>query len=161
MLLGTTLVFEPREPNLLKLKPITGELLNPAILFRVIWVAMVLVVCAYLLYFRFSENELIARTIAMNTIVFFEIFYLLSARSIDLSFIKTLKFRNRAIYLGILATIAFQLVATYSPHFNAILHTAPLDASMWFGIVTVSSLVFLFAELEKYIRINFYKKFLT
>jgi calcium-translocating P-type ATPase len=161
VLLGTTLVFEPREPNLLKLKPITGELLNPAILFRVIWVAMVLVVCAYLLYFRFSENELIARTIAMNTIVFFEIFYLLSARSIDLSFIKTLKFRNRAIYLGILATIAFQLVATYSPHFNAILHTAPLDASMWFGIVTVSSLVFLFAELEKYIRINFYKKFLT
>ncbi|AGK60918.1 ATPase, P-type (transporting), HAD superfamily, subfamily IC [Archaeoglobus sulfaticallidus PM70-1] len=161
VLLGTTLVFEPREPNLLKLKPITGELLNPAILFRIIWVAIVLVVCAYFLYFRYDENELIARTIAMNTIVFFEIFYLLSSRSIDLSFIKTLKFKNRAIYLGILAMIVLQLVATYSPHFNVILHTAPLDASMWLEIVTVSSLVFLLAELEKYIRINFYKKFLT
>ncbi len=155
VLLGTTLVFEPRETNLLKLKPITGELLNPTILFRIIWVATVLVVCAYLLYLRYSENELMARTIAMNVIVFFEIFYLLSARSIDLSFIKTLKFKNRAIYLGILATIVLQLVATYSPHFNAVLHTVPLDASMWFGITTVSSLVFLFAELEKYIRVNF------
>ncbi len=158
VLLGTTLVFEPREPNLLKLRPITGELLNPVILFRIIWVATVLVVCAYLLYFRYSENELIARTIAMNVIVFFEIFYLLSARSIDLSFIKTLKFKNRAIYLGIFATIVLQLMATYSPNFNAILHTAPLDASMWLEIVTVSSLVFLFAELEKYIRINFLQK---
>ncbi len=155
VLLGTTLVFEPREPNLLKLKPITGELLNPAILFRIIWVATVLVVCAYSLYFRYNENELIARTIAMNVIVFFEIFYLLSARSIDLSFIRTLKFKNRVIYLGIFATIVLQLVATYSPYFNVILHTAPLDARMWFGVVTVSSLVFFFAELEKYIRINF------
>ena len=158
VLLGTTLVFEPKEQNLLKLKPITGELLNPAILFRIIWVAIVLVVCAYFLYFRYGENELIARTIAMNTIVFFEIFYLLSSRSIDLGFIRTLKFKNRAIYLGILAMIVLQLVATYSPHFNVILHTAPLDASMWLEIVTVSSLVFLFAELEKYIRINFLQK---
>jgi len=158
VLLGTTLVFESKEQNLLKLKPITGELLNPVILFRIIWVATVLVVCAYLLYFRYSENEVIARTVAMNVIVFFEIFYLLSARSIDLSFIKTLKFKNRAIYLGILATIVLQLVATYSPNFNAILYTAPLDANMWFGIITISSLVFLFAELEKYIRINFLQK---
>lgn len=158
VLLGTTLVFESKEQNLLKLNPITRELLNPAILFRIIWVATVLVVCAYLLYFRYSENELIARTVAMNVIVFFEIFYLLSARSIDLSFIKTLKFKNRAIYLGIFTTIVLQLVATYSPNFNAILHTAPLDANMWFGIVTISSLVFLFAELEKYIRINFLQK---
>jgi len=158
VLLGTTLVFESKEQNLLKLKPITGELLNPVILFRIIWVATVLVVCTYLLYFRYSENELIARTVAMNVIVFFEIFYLLSARSIDLSFIKTLKFKNRAIYLGIFATIVLQLMATYSPNFNAILHTAPLDASMWFGIVTVSSLVFLFAELEKYVRVNFLQK---
>ncbi len=149
VLLGTALVFEPREPNLLKLKPITGELLNPAILFRVIWVAIVLVACAYFLYFRYDENELIARTVAMNTIVFFEIFYLLSSRSIDLSFVKTLKFKNRAIYLGILATIVLQLIATYSPHFNVILHTAPLDASTWFEVVTVSSSVFFLAELEK------------
>ncbi len=152
VLLGTTLVFEPRELNLLKLKPITGELLNPAILFRIIWVALVLVICAYFLYFRYNENELLARTIAMNTIVFFEIFYLLSSRSIDLSFIKTLKFKNRAIYLGIFAMIVLQLVATYSPHFNAILHTAPLDANMWVEIVTVSSLVFFLVELEKYVR---------
>ncbi len=157
VLLGTTLVFEPREPNLLKLKPITGELLNPAILFRIVWVAIVLVVCAYFLYFRYNENELLARTVAMNTIVFFEIFYLLSSRSIDLSFIKTLKFRNRAIYIGIFAMIVLQVVATYLPLFNTILYTAPLKANIWIEIVVVSSLVFLLVELEKYIK---NKKFL-
>ncbi|ADB57771.1 cation-translocating P-type ATPase [Archaeoglobus profundus] len=156
VLLGTTLVFEPREPNLLKLKPMTEELLNPAILFRIIWVAIVLVACAYFLYFRYDDNEMIARTIAMNTIVFFEIFYLLNSRSIDLSFLKTLKFKNKAVYLGIFATIALQLVATYLPNFNKILHTVPLDAGMWFEIVAVSSLVFILVELEKYMT-NFYK----
>ena len=152
VLLGTTLVFEPREPNLLKLKPITGELLNPTILFRIIWVAIVLVVCAYFLYFRYNQNEILARTVAMNTIVFFEIFYLLSSRSIDLSFIKTLKFRNRAIYIGIFAMIVLQVVATYLPLFNTILYTAPLKANIWIEIVVVSSLVFLLVELEKYIK---------
>ena len=152
VLLGTTLVFEPREPNLLKLKPIAGELLNPAILFRIIWVSLVLVVCAYFLYFRYNENEILARTIAMNTIIFFEVFYLLSSRSIDLSFIKTLKFKNRAIYVGIFAMIVLQLVATYLPLFNTILYTAPLDANMWIEIVVVSSLVFPLVELEKYMK---------
>jgi len=152
VLLGTTLVFEPREPNLLKLKPITGKLLNPTILFRIIWVSLVLVVCAYFLYFRHDEDEILARTMAMNTIVFFEIFYLLSSRSIDLSFVETLKFRNRAIYIGILAMIILQLVATFSPTFNAILHTTPLDASRWIEIVAISSLVFFLTEFEKFVR---------
>ncbi len=157
VLLGTTLVFEPREPNLLKLKPITGELLNPAILFRIFWVSLVLVVGAYFLFFKYYETE-VARTVAMNTIVFFEIFYLLSSRSIDLSFIKTLKFKNRAIYIGIFAMIVLQLAATHSPQFNAILHTSPLEAGMWIEIVAVSSLVFLLVELEKYLRkIRLYK----
>ncbi len=157
ILLGTTLVFEPREPNLLKLKPITGELLNPTILFRILWVATVLVVCAYFLYFRYNENELIARTVAMNTIVFFEIFYLLNSRSFDLSFIKTLKFKNKAIYLGILITIVLQLIATYSPYFNEILHTTSLNANIWPEIVAVSSLVFFLVELEKICNKKFIK----
>ncbi len=152
VLLGTTLVFEQREPNLLKLKPVAGGLLNRAILFRITWVSLVLVACAYFLYFRYSDNETLARTIAMNVIVFFEIFYLLGSRSIDLSFVETLKFRNITIYLGILAMIILQLVATYSPHFNAILHTTPLEAKMWFEIVVVSCLVFFLVELEKYAR---------
>jgi len=154
VLLGTTLVFEPREPGLLKLRPITGELINPTILFRIVWVSFVLVACAYFLYFRYSGDELVARTVTMNTIVFFEIFYLLSSRSIDLSFIKTFEFKNRTIYLGIAAMILLQLAATYLPQFNSILQTTPLDATTWIEIIAVSSLVFIFAELEKYVKRN-------
>ena len=150
ILLGTTLVFEHKEPYLLKLKPMTGGLIDGRMLFRVIWVSIVLVLCAYALYFRY-EDRIVARTVAMNTIVFFEIFYLLSSRSLDLSFVRTLKFRNDALYIGVLAMILLQILATYSP-LNFYLHATSIDLTAWIEIIGASSVVFFLSEFEKYIN---------
>ncbi|AEA47318.1 cation-translocating P-type ATPase [Archaeoglobus veneficus] len=149
ILLGTTLVFEPREPGLLRLKPTGKELLSRQILFRITWISILMVLGAYLLYFSQSDGDA-ARTAAMNTIVFFEIFYLLSSRSLSESFFTTLKRWNPAIIPGIAAMAGLQVAATHLPDIFGWLHTAPLTSETWLKIVAVTSLVFFLAEIEKF-----------
>ena len=84
----------------------------------------------------------------MNTIVFFEIFYLLSSRSLNMSFLETVKMKNRVLIPGILLTILLQFIAIYTP-FSGILRLTPLDATAWLEIIALSSSVFILSELSK------------
>jgi len=148
VLLGTTLVFEQKEPRLLRSKPTKGEIINKTIAFRIGWVSLLITIGTYVLFFRY-ENEVVARTAAMNTIVFFEIFYLLSSRSLSMSFLETIKMKNRAILPGIILTILLQLIAVYTP-LSSILKLASLDVTGWLEIVALSSSVFILSELQKF-----------
>ena len=142
LLLGTTLVFEPA--NELK-KPTKGELLSREIVVRIGWVSLLMVLGAYFLFFS-QENDVAARTAAMNTIVFFEIFYLLSARNLDKSFFAALKRKNPAILPGILAMIALQVIVAQTQTW---LQATPLSIFTWIEILAVSSLVLILSELAK------------
>jgi len=145
ILLGTTLVFEPKESGLLKAKPTKEELLNRQIMLRIAWISLLMVLGTYLLFFT-QDNEIAARTVAMNTIVFFEIFYLLSARSLDKPFFA-LKRKNPAILPGIAAMVALQIIVTQTQ--LTWLQTTPLSTLMWIKIVVVSSSVLILSELAK------------
>ncbi|RLI85422.1 MAG: ATPase P, partial [Archaeoglobales archaeon] len=142
LLLGTTLVFEPA--NELK-KPTKGELLSREIVVRIGWVSLLMVLGAYFLFFS-QENDVAARTAAMNTIVFFEIFYLLSARNLDKSFFAALKRKNPAILPGILAMIVLQVIVAQTQTW---LQATPLSIFTWIEILAVSSLVLILSELAK------------
>ena len=146
VLLGTTLVFEQKEPGLLRSKPTKGEIINRTIAFRIAWVSLLITLGTYIIFFRYKGH--VAITAAVNTIVFFEIFYLLSSRSLNMSFLETAKMKNRALLPGILLTILLQLVVVYTP-FSSILRLAPLDITTWLEIVAMSSSVFILSELEK------------
>jgi len=148
VLLGTALVFEQKEPGLLRTKPTKGEIINKEIAFRIGWVSMLMALGTYVLFFRY-EHENMARTAAMNTIVFFEIFYLLSSRSLTMSFLRTIKMKNMAIYFGIILTVILQFTAIYNPHLSSILNLEPLDAVGWLEIIVVSSSVFFISEFLK------------
>ncbi len=140
VLLGTTLVFEQREPNLLKLKPMTGELINRAIIFRILWVSLILTLCAYILYFKYAD-EGVGRTVAMNAIVLFEIFYLMGT---------SIRLKNVALAIGVCAMITLQLIATYSP-LRHYLHASPIGIKAWVDIVLLTSIVFFLTKLEKFV----------
>jgi magnesium-transporting ATPase (P-type) len=146
VLLGTTLVFEPKEPGLLKGKPTRGEIINKTIAFRIFWVSALITIGTYFLFFRYEDD--IARTAAVNIIVFFEIFYLLTSRSLTMSFLETVKMKNRALLPGVLLTILLQLIAIYTP-FSGILRLTPIDATIWLEIIVISSSVFILSEAEK------------
>lgn len=154
--LGVPIVFEPKEKRLLLRHPRPpGEpLLLPIIKRRIITVALLMVSATFILFFfevgSNGRDVTAAQTIALNTIVFFEIFYLFNSKSIyDNVFDRLIS--NRAMLLGIAIVITLQVLITYSSYLNSILKTTPLEVFDWVIIICISSLVFFIIEAEKYL----------
>ena len=144
LLLGTMLVFEPIEKNLLRLKPTGGELVNRRIAFRIAYVSLLIVAVAYIAYFAGDGK----RALAVNAIILCEAWYLLTPH-LDRSFRET-GFKNRAVPAGILFVIALQLVVT-GTFLKDFLRLEPLTAEEWFIAALLSSVVFIAVELEKWL----------
>lgn len=161
--LGVPIVFEPKEPHLLNRHPRPRDepLLLPIIKRRIVTVALLMVAATFLLFFlEINANEktiATAQTIALNTIVFFEIFYLFSSKSIYESVTGHL-FSNWVMSGGVILVILLQILITYHPFMNNVLDTAPLDVTDWLLIVLVSSSVFFIIEAEKVIYRNWKTK---
>ena len=155
--LGVPIVFEPKEPHLLNRHPRPRDepLLLPIIKRRIVTVALLMVTATFLLFFleinANGQNITTAQTIAMNTIVFFEIFYLFSSKSIYESVAGRL-FSNWVMSGGVILVILLQMLITYHPFMNNVLNTAPLGVTDWLLIVLVSSSVFFVIEAEKAIH---------
>jgi len=61
-----------------------------------------------------------SRTIAVNTIVMIEIFYLFNCRSLTKSVFRMGFFSNKLIFLGVIVMILLQIAFTYTPIMNDI-----------------------------------------
>ncbi len=154
--LGVPIVLEPKEKRLLFRRPrAPGEpLLLPIIKRRIATVALLMVTATFLLFFfqvgSNGRDVSVAQTIALNTIVFFEIFYLFNSKSIyDNVFDQLIS--NKAMLLGIAVVISLQLLITYNTYLNGILKTSPLELFDWVIIIGISSSVFFIVEAEKYL----------
>ena len=93
-----------------------------------------------------------ARTVAVNTLVMFEIFYLFNARYIKDPVLNREGFTgNRFVLIAIGILILFQLGFTYLTPMQTLFGTTAIDLAMWLRILCVSSSVLFLVELEKYI----------
>ena len=92
-----------------------------------------------------------ARTVAVNTLVMFEVFYLLNTRFLSDS---TLSWRglfgSRPVLLAVAIVIALQVLFTHTSFMQTIFDTRPLSAETWFRLVVVASSVYLIVEAEKW-----------
>ena len=155
--LGIPIALEPREKNLIKRHPRPRDepLLLPIIKQRILMVSLLMVIATFLLFFfevgGNGRSVSTSQTMALNTIVFFEIFYLFNSKSIYDNVFGQLN-SNKVMLGGIAVVVALQLFITYNPIMNNILRTAPLELLDWCLIVIVSSSVFFMVELEKYLR---------
>jgi len=158
ILLGTVLVFEPKEKDLMQRPPRDPKqsLLTMTLLFRVVLVSVLMLAGAYGLFLweqaKYGASLVEARTIAVNAIVMVEVLYLLNCRSLTRSMLSIGLFSNLWIFVGIGAMLAAQLVFTYVPIFNSLFHTAPIGVATWLRILSMSTIVYLLIELEKWIR---------
>jgi len=158
ILLGTVLVFEPKERDLMQRPPRDPKqsLLTMTLLFRVVLVSALMLAGAYGLFLweqaKYGASLAEARTVAVNAIVMVEVLYLLNCRSLTRSMLSIGLFSNLWIFAGIGAMIAAQLVFTYLPIFNSLFHTAPIGVATWLRILSMSAIVYLIVELEKWIR---------
>jgi len=91
-----------------------------------------------------------ARTVAVNTLVMFEIFYLFNARYITASvFSREGLTGNRYVLIAIGILIVFQLGFTYLTPMQTLFGTTAIDFVIWLRIILVASSVLFLVELEK------------
>jgi calcium-translocating P-type ATPase len=153
--LGVPITMEPKERGILKRPPRspTESILIPLIKRRIVFVSLLIVAGAYLTFFlkMGRDGDLIAaRTVALNTIVFFQIFYLFNSKSMYEYVYKDL-LSNKYMLLGIGVVVLLQLLITYNGALNSVFSTAPLMLIDWLTIIMISSTVFFLVEFEKYL----------
>lgn len=153
--LALTLAFEPPEKNVMQRPPRNPKepILSRFLIWRVMFVSFILVVGTFGLFLWERQHDAsieLARTVAVNTLVMFEIFYLFSARYL-LAPSLTVKglFGNRYALYAISLLIIFQLAFTYLSPMQTLFATTAIDLHAWLRIIVVASSVLFLVEIEK------------
>jgi magnesium-transporting ATPase (P-type) len=91
-----------------------------------------------------------ARSVAVNTLVAFEIFYLFNSRYIlEPVLNREGLFGNRYVLLAVGLLVLFQLAFTYFPPMQSLFGIAAMSLSDWLYSALVASSVLWLVELEK------------
>ncbi len=157
IVLGITLAFERKELGIMQRPPRSPDtpLLDSPTIFRIVIVGVILLVGAFGLFEYFLEaghsvDE--ARAVAVNVIVFGEIFFLFNCRSLRRPSWRVSPATNPILVGGVVVMIGLQMLFTYVPTMNRIFGTAPIPASSWLWIIGVAVVVHIVMEIEKWIR---------
>jgi magnesium-transporting ATPase (P-type) len=130
-------------------------ILTPFLLWRIGFVSLILVAGTFGLFAweRASGAGLdAARTVAVNTLVMFEVFYLLNARYIHRSVLPREGLAsNRFVLLAIGAVLIFHLLFTYAAPFQFLFQTEPMTAGSWLRMVLMVAAAFVLVEAEKFL----------
>ncbi len=159
--LALALAFEPSEPDVMTRPPrLRNEpILSRFLVWRTLFVSVILVVGTFGMFIWQRDQGAsveLARTAAVNTLVMFEVFYLLNAR-----FLRASSFNiagicgSRSVLFAIGLVVLFQLLFTYSPPMQFLFHTVALDITAWGPIIVTGASVFILVEIEKYVMRRF------
>jgi magnesium-transporting ATPase (P-type) len=154
--LALALAFEPPEKNVMSRPPRDAHepMLTPHFIWRISFVSIILMSGTFGLFLWEMDNGASiehARTVAVNTLVMFEIFYLFNSRYITASVFNWEGFTgNRYVLIAIVILIIFQLGFTYLAPMQLLFGTASIGIEIWLRILLVSSSVLFLVELEKY-----------
>ncbi|MEJ2115823.1 MAG: HAD-IC family P-type ATPase [Gammaproteobacteria bacterium] len=159
--LSLSLAYEPAEDNVMQRQPrnIKESILSKFLIWRIIFVAIILVIGTFGLFLweRTQGSEIeYARTVAVNTLVMFEVFYLFNTRYLYASVlnIKGL-LGSRAVLISIAIVLMFQLLFTYTTPFQYLFKTQPLALESWVMIVSVTFSLLILVEIEKKLIRNY------
>ncbi len=154
--LGLALAFEPAEADMMERPPRRpGEpILSRFLVWRIVFVSAILVAGIFGLFLWEREHGAgieLARTVAVNTLVMFEVFYLLNTRHLYAPVLnREGLLGSRPVLIAIGLAIAFQLLFTYAPPMQHLFETRPVDLGSWARIVATASMVLFLVEIEKW-----------
>lgn len=161
--LALPLAFEAKEPNIMNRPPRKpGEpLFNSFLIFRVLLVSVFMTVGTIIL-FKWQFSSLVsegiaqtaalskAQTIAVTFVIMFQIFYMISCRSLKDSLLKIGLFSNKTVFIGIGAILVLQAFFVYLPIMQKFFGTSALSAYDIAVTVFAGFLVFPLIGLEKW-----------
>lgn len=154
--LALSLAFEPPEQNVMRRPPrnVHEPMLTHYLIWRVVFVSFIMMSGTMGLFlWEMKQGVSIehARTVAVNTLVMFEIFYLLNSRYITASVFNWAGLTgNRYVLIAIGTLIIFQLGFTYLAPMQSLFGTTAINFYIWLRILLVAFSVLFLVELEKY-----------
>jgi len=153
--LAMALAFEPPEPDVMRRPPRpAGEpILSRFLLWRIGLVSVLFALGVFGMFelaIQRGESTETARTVAVNTLVVMEVFYLFSVRFLAGPSV-TLRgvLGTPAVLLAVGAVTALQALFTYAPFMEAFFATRALSLSWGVQIVAVGVALLLLLEVEK------------
>lgn len=155
--LGLALAFEPTEKTVMQRapRPPGQSLMTPFFVWRVAMVSALMMTGSLGLFLWELESGTsveVARTVAVNAIVVAEMFYLFNSRRIYNSVLDREGMLGSPYVLGAVAVCALlQLLFTYAPFMQAVFGSAALTLADWGKVLGAGLLVFVVAELEKWV----------
>jgi magnesium-transporting ATPase (P-type) len=153
--LALALAFERAETNVMQRMPRHPQepLLSGFLIWRVFFVSTILVAGTFgmFLWERAQGTDVeMARSVAVNTLVMFEVFYLFSTRYLHTSVLNGQGlFGSRPVLIAVSLVIAAQIGFTYAPPMQQLFGVQALSVQQWLTIVVVASSVLWLVELEK------------
>jgi magnesium-transporting ATPase (P-type) len=153
--LSLALAYEPSEPGLMRRPPRRpgAPILGDHALWRIVLVSL-LIGGATTAVFLYEEHKgysiAMAQTMAVNTLVLGQVFYLFNSRFLRESSLRLdLLFTNRVVWIAIGVLAILQLLFVYVPFLNLWFQSAPIPAGDWLLPIAVGFAIFLIVEAEK------------
>lgn len=155
--LALALAFEHSEPDIMQQPPRNPKagLVSGFMLWRIAFVSVLIVGMTFgLFHWALAQGAELAtaRTLAVNTIVVLEIFYLFNARFLTASSMSIQGLiGNIYCWYAVAAVVILQLLFTYSPWLQTLFDTRAISWQMWMIMVTGGVWLFMLIELEKWV----------
>jgi Ca2+-transporting ATPase len=155
--LGVALSLEPKEPGLMQRKPRSPKapILSGILIWRIVLVSVIILAGAFGLFeYELARGASIeeARTVAVNVVIFVQIFYLFNARSMTRSPFHLGFFSNPWAIGGSILMTLIQLLFTYAPFMHTLFGSAPISLVLWVDVLAVSMAAYVVVEVEKWLR---------
>ncbi len=155
--LGLALAFEPPEPDVMRRqpRPASAPLLSPFLVWRILLVSVLFAAGGLAIFFYALGKGLpldTARTMVVNVIVVFEIFYLFSVRYLHMtSFTIRGLFGTPAVLAALVVVVLAQFAFTYLPLMQALFQTRPIALVDGLVIIGAGVALMVILEIEKVI----------
>ena len=151
------LAFEPGDPDVLKRNPRPRRegIISPLLWERTALVGVILAagtLLLFLLELRAGASTERARSVALTTMVLFQVFHIGNCRSEFLSAFAKSPFSNRFLLVGTAVAVAIHVAALYITFTQYVLRVEPLGPLTWLKMIAVASSVVVAVELHKIAR---------
>ncbi len=156
--LALALAFEAPESNVMDRPPRDPDapILSGSLYWRIAFVSLIIVTGVFLLFIHQIDIGMpvaTARTMAVNTLVLFEVFYLFNVRRNRLThYTDHFGAASRPAWIAVAIVMAAQIAYTHTPVLNTLFGSTPIGLADWGLCVLVASSVFILVEIEKAVR---------
>jgi magnesium-transporting ATPase (P-type) len=153
--LSLALAYEPAEPGLMRRPPRRpgAPILGEHALWRIAFVSLLIGGATFAVFlFNEARGYSIERsqTMAVNTLVLGQVFYLFNSRFLRESSLRLdLLFTNRVAWIAVGVLVVLQLLFVYVPFMNLWFQSAPIPARDWLLPISIGFVIFLAVEAEK------------